>query len=36
MRILIISDMEGVSGIVRWEQVLAGKPMFEECRRLYT
>ena len=36
MRILIISDMEGVSGIVRWEQVLAGKPMFEEGRRLYT
>lgn len=36
MRIVIISDMEGISGIVRWEQVSAGKPMFEEGRRLYT
>lgn len=36
MRILIISDMEGISGIVRWEQVIAGKPMFEEGRGLYT
>jgi D-amino peptidase len=36
VRIVIISDMEGVSGIVRWEQVNAGKPMFEEGRALYT
>lgn len=36
MRVLIISDMEGVSGIVRWEQVLAGRPLYEEGRRLYT
>ena len=36
MRILIISDMEGISGIVRWEQVIPGKPLFEEGRRLYT
>jgi D-amino peptidase len=36
MRILIMSDMEGVSGIVTWDQVTGGKPMFEEGRRLYT
>jgi len=36
VRVLIICDMEGVSGIVRWEQVSAGQPMYEEGRRLYT
>lgn len=36
MRVLIMSDMEGVSGIVVWEQVNGGAPMYEECRRLYT
>lgn len=36
MRILIMSDMEGVSGIVTWSQVTGGKPMYEEGRRLYT
>lgn len=36
MRILIMSDMEGVSGIVVWEQVEGGKPLYEEGRRLYT
>jgi D-amino peptidase len=36
VRVLIISDMEGISGIVRWEQVSAGQPMYEEGRRLYT
>src|SRR5712671_3717762 len=36
MRVLIMSDMEGVSGIVVWEQVNGGAPMFEEGRRLYT
>ena len=36
MRVLIMTDMEGVSGIVVWEQVSGGKPMYEECRRLYT
>jgi D-amino peptidase len=36
MRILIMSDMEGVSGIVTWSQVNGGKPMYEEGRRLYT
>jgi D-amino peptidase len=36
MRVLIMSDMEGVSGIVKWDQVTGGKPMYEEGRRLYT
>ena len=36
MRVLIVSDMEGVAGISRWEQVSAGKSGYEEGRRLYT
>jgi D-amino peptidase len=36
MRVLIMTDMEGVSGIVVWEQVNGGAPMYEEARRLYT
>src|SRR5947207_7448104 len=28
--------MEGVSGIVRWQQTSGGDPMYEEGRRLYT
>jgi D-amino peptidase len=36
MRVLIMTDMEGVSGIVVWEQVNGGAPMYEEGRRLYT
>ena len=36
MRVLIMSDMEGVSGIVDWDQVNGGAPMYEEGRRLYT
>ena len=36
MRVLIMSDMEGVSGIVVWDQVNGGRPMYEEGRRLYT
>jgi D-amino peptidase len=36
MRVLIMSDMEGVSGIVVWEQVTGGGPMYEEGRKLYT
>src|SRR5438874_5965792 len=36
MRVLIMADMEGVSGIVVWQQVTGGDPMYEECRRLYT
>ncbi len=36
MRVLIMSDMEGVSGIVVWEQVNGGAAMYEEGRKLYT
>lgn len=36
MKILIMADMEGVSGIVVWEQVNGGAPLYEESRRLYT
>lgn len=36
MRVQIIGDMEGISGIVVWEQVRGGDPMHEEGRRLYT
>jgi len=36
MRVLIMCDMEGVSGIVVWDQVNGGAPMYEEGRRLYT
>jgi D-amino peptidase len=36
VRVHVISDMEGVSGIVKWEQVSGGEPMYEEGRRLYT
>lgn len=36
MRVLIMSDMEGVSGIIRWDQVDGGAPQYEAGRRLYT
>ena len=36
MRVLIVSDMEGVAGIVKWQQTAGGDPMYEEGRRLYT
>lgn len=36
MRVLIMADMEGVSGIVTWGQVTGGDPMYEEGRTLYT
>jgi D-amino peptidase len=36
MRVLIMADMEGVSGIAAWDQVNGGAPMYEEGRRLYT
>ena len=36
MKILIMTDMEGVSGIVTWGRVGSGKPMYNEGRRLYT
>jgi D-amino peptidase len=36
VRVHIISDMEGIAGIVKVDQIGAEKPMFEEGRRLYT
>jgi D-amino peptidase len=36
MRVLIISDMEGVAGVSKWEQVRGGESLYEEGRRLYT
>ena len=36
MRIIVMSDMEGVSGIVKWEQVEGGESLYEEGRKLYT
>jgi len=36
MKVFVVSDMEGVSGIVKWQQVTGGHAMYEEGRRLYT
>jgi D-amino peptidase len=36
MKVFVISDMEGVSGVVKWEQVEGGESLYEEGRRLYT
>ena len=36
VRVHVISDMEGVSGIVKPEQTSGGEPMYEEGRKLYT
>jgi D-amino peptidase len=36
MRVFIVSDMEGVAGITKWEQVEGGESLYEEGRRLYT
>jgi D-amino peptidase len=36
VRVHVISDMEGVAGIVKWEQCEGGEPLFDEGRRLYT
>jgi D-amino peptidase len=36
VKVHVISDMEGVAGIVKWGQVSGGQPMYEEGRRLYT
>ena len=36
MRVFIVSDMEGVAGITKWEQTEGGHALYEECRRLYT
>jgi D-amino peptidase len=36
MKVFVVSDMEGVAGIVKWQQVTGGHAMYEEGRRLYT
>jgi D-amino peptidase len=36
MRVHVISDMEGVAGIVKWKQTSGGEALYEEGRRLYT
>ncbi len=36
MRVHVISDMEGVAGIVKPEQTTGGEPLYEEGRKLYT
>ena len=36
MRVHVISDMEGVAGIVKWEQTTGGEPLYEEGRKLFT
>ncbi|HEU5216068.1 MAG TPA: M55 family metallopeptidase [Gaiellaceae bacterium] len=36
MRVHIISDMEGVAGIVKWQQVAGGEKLYAEGRVLYT
>ncbi len=36
MRVAIFGDMEGVGGIVHWDQVAAGHQLYQEGRRLYT
>lgn len=36
MRVLVMSDMEGVSGIVTWDWVNYGAPMYHGGRKLYT
>ena len=36
MKILIAADMEGISGLTAWEQVMPGKPDYDRFRRLMT
>jgi D-amino peptidase len=36
VKVFVISDMEGISGIVKPEQTNAGEPLYEEGRKLYT
>ncbi len=36
MKVHVISDLEGVAGIVRWEQTGGDSPLYQEARRLYT
>ena len=36
MRVHVISDMEGVAGIVKWQQTTGGERLYDEGRVLYT
>ena len=36
MRVFVVSDMEGVAGVAKWEQVDGGEALYEEARKLYT
>jgi D-amino peptidase len=36
MRVMIWGDMEGVACIASWDQVGGGRPLYEECRVLFT
>lgn len=36
MKILIATDMEGISGVTTWDQVSAGKPDYERFRSIMT
>jgi D-amino peptidase len=36
MKVHVISDLEGVSGVLRKEQIQGGAAMYEEARKLYT
>ena len=36
MKVFIVSDIEGVSGVTKPGQTIGGAPMYEESRRLYT
>jgi D-amino peptidase len=36
VKVFVISAMEGVAGITKWDQVLGGHALYEEGRRLYT
>lgn len=36
MRVHVISDIEGVAGIVKWGQAGGDLPLYQEARRLYT
>ena len=36
MKVFIVSDMEGVAGITKWQQTSGGHAMYEEGRGLYT
>jgi D-amino peptidase len=36
VRVIVISDIEGVAGIVKWGQVGGDSPLYQEARVLYT